>query len=83
MNELHRLVTRREAISAETVQILDKFLQMAKRGEIVSAMIVGLGPDGTAHHEGSASDQQVTMLGAVSRLLHRMQINADMAESPL
>lgn len=50
---------------------------MAKRGEITAIAVAAVEPGGTVVHQASASDQQVLLLGAVTRLLHRMQINAD------
>lgn len=74
---IHQLVTRPAAISAEVVAVLEDYLQMAKRGEITAIAVAAVEPGGTVVHQASASDQQVLLLGAVTRLLHRMQINAD------
>jgi hypothetical protein len=81
MSEVARLVTRREEISKETVSILEDFLEMAKRGEIVAVAVCAITPDGAATHQASATDHQITLLGGVCRLLHRMHINADNATS--
>jgi hypothetical protein len=81
MTQIHQLVTRGEKISEETLAILEDYLEMAKRGEIVAVAVCAVCPDGTATHQAGANDYQVTLLGAVSRLLHRMQISADSVTS--
>ena len=81
MTEIHRLVTRRETISKETVAVLEDYLEMAKRGEIVAVAVCGVMPDGAVTHQASSTDHQITLLGGVSRLLHRMQMNADSVTS--
>ena len=74
---VHQLVTRPAKISAEAVALLEQFLQMAKQGDITAVAVAAVERDGGAVHEASASDQQMLLLGSVTRLLHRMQINAD------
>jgi hypothetical protein len=74
---VHKLITRPAAISAETVELLESFLQMAKKGEITAVALASVQPDGTGVHEATSSDQQLLLLGSVTRLLHRMHINAD------
>jgi hypothetical protein len=81
MTQIHQLVTRREEISKETVGILEDYLEMAKRGEIIAVAICAIAPDGAATHQASANDHQITLLGAVGRLLHRMNTNADSVTS--
>jgi hypothetical protein len=81
MTEIHQLVTRREEISKEAVSILEDYLEMAKRGEIVALAVCAIAPDGAAMHQASSNDNQVTLLGAVGRLLHRMHIVADSVTS--
>lgn len=74
---VHQLVTRPQTISAEVVDLLERYLQLAKQGDIVMVAVAAVEPGGAAVHEASASDQHMLLLGAVTRLLHRMHINAD------
>jgi hypothetical protein len=76
---VHQLVTRPAAISTEVVTILEDYLQMAKQGEITAIAIAAVELSGAAVHQASSSDHQMQLLGAVTRLLHRMHINADEA----
>ncbi len=73
------LVTRQQKINQDVVNTLKHYLAMAERGDLICVAIAGVMPDGSGVHEASASDEQVTLLGAVTRLLHRMQINANIA----
>jgi len=77
MNIPIRLVTRAQQHNEDTVAILEDFLRMAKSGEIIAVAVVGLEPSGASQSQSSATDKIVTLIGAVSRLLHRMHINAD------
>ncbi len=77
MGQIHRLVTHQEEISKETVAILEDYLEMAKQGQLIAVAICGLSPDKSATHQASSTDHQITLLGGVARLLHRMHINAD------
>jgi len=72
-----KLVTRAETISQETVEILKDYLACAERGELTAVAICALRVDNSAVHQASTTDNQVALLGAVTRLLHRMQLNAD------
>lgn len=74
---IHQLVTRHEEISREVVSILEDYLEMAKQGEITSVAIAAVLSDGAVMHQASTTDQQPILLGAVTRLLHRMNLNAD------
>lgn len=75
--QIHKLVTRQNEISKETIGILEDYLEMAKRGEIIAIAVCGVMSDGAVTHQSSSSDNQMTLLGGVGRLLHRMHINAD------
>jgi ribonuclease PH len=81
MTQIHRLVTRREEISKEAVEILEDYLEMAKRGEIIAVAICAVLSDGGATHQASSTDHQITLLGAVGRLLHRMHVSSDSVTS--
>jgi hypothetical protein len=83
VSDVARLVTRSEKISEETVAILEDYLEMAKRGEISAVAVCGLCPDGCVTHQASETDQAMMLIGGVSRLLHRMHMNADKATSSL
>lgn len=80
---LHQLVTRRAAISAEVVGMLEDYLAQARRGEIVEVALVGIMPDGAIISTASRSEKQVVLIGGVARLMHRMQLNADGDEHEL
>lgn len=56
----------------ETVAILREYLEMAERGEIVVAAVVGIEPNGASRTQCSASDHFQGLLGAISILQHRM-----------
>ncbi len=72
-----KLITRNEKISQEVIGILRDYLGRAERGELIAIAVCALEPDNTAVHQASSCDNQITLLGAVTRLLHRMQVNAD------
>jgi hypothetical protein len=76
-SKMLKLVTRPEKISAEAVDMLEHYLQRAKNGEITAVAIVAIEPNGSATHQATSSDHWVALLGAVTRLLHRMQLHAD------
>ena len=71
------LVTRNQKLSQETVDILRDYLAMAERGDIVAVAICALEPNNSAIHQASSCDNQVLLVGAITRLLHRMHLNAD------
>lgn len=77
MTQIHKLVTRQNEISKEAVAILEDYLEMAKCGTINAVAICGVMNDGAVTHQASSTDQQLILLGGVTRLLHRMQLNAD------
>jgi hypothetical protein len=77
MAQLHTLVTRKDEISEEAIAILKDYLAMAERGEILAVAVCGAMPNGGVTHQASSTDQQMVLLGGVTRLLHRMNINAD------
>jgi hypothetical protein len=72
-----KLVTHRDELAVEVVEILERWLQKAKNGQLTSVAIVGLEPDGSACHERSGTAQHIALIGAVARLLHRMHEAAD------
>jgi len=77
MTEPVQLITRPSSQNQETVDMLKDYLRMAEAGEIIGIAVVGLCPDGAVNHRASSTDRQMTMIGGVSRLLHRMHLNAD------
>lgn len=69
--------TRKAECNAETVKLLEQWLDKARAGEIVSVAFAAVGPDGSAYTEVTSSIMFVTLLGAVGRLWHQLNLVGD------
>lgn len=72
MAEVVKLKTYAAQANESAVRVLEEWLEMAKRGEIIAVAIAGLTADRAAMTHISATDPFVALAGAVSILQHRM-----------
>lgn len=69
------LKTRPAAINEDVIARLEGILAEARDGKIVAVAIAGVEFDGTIISSWSESDRFGSLLGAVARLLHRLNAN--------
>lgn len=75
MSNLIELKTRPAVISDTVIARLEEVLADARAGKIVSVAIAGVEADGTIVSAWSETDDFGRLLGAVSRLEHRINVN--------
>lgn len=75
MKQQRILQLARKTVSLETVDILEKYLMLAQRGEIVGVAITAMcGSDQIYSITGMAKSYPLISLGAISHL-HRIALN--------
>ena len=77
MPEIVKLVTERDRIKEDAVNQLEKTLEMARNGEIIAVAIAMVDKEGRGNYRWSEGDQSTTMVGAVTRLLHALNLTLD------
>ena len=77
MPEIVKLVTERDRIKEDVVNQLEKTLEMARNGEIIAVAIAMVDKEGRGNYRWSEGDQSTTMVGAVTRLLHALNLTLD------
>lgn len=77
MPEIVKLVTERNRIKEDVVHQLEKALEMARSGEVVAVAIAMVDKEGRGNYRWSEGDQSTTMVGAVTRLLHALNLTLD------
>lgn len=77
MSEIVKLVTERDRIKEDVVHQLEKALEMARSGEVVAVAIAMVDKEGRGNYRWSDGDMSTTMVGAVQRLQHMLNITLD------
>lgn len=77
MAEIVKLVPERERIKADVIDNLEKALEMARKGEITAVAIAMVDKEGRGNYRWSEGDQATTMVGAVQRMQHRLNLAVD------
>lgn len=77
MSEIVKLVTERDRIKEDVVKQLEKALEMARSGEVVAVAIAMVDKEGRGNYRWSDGDMSTTMVGAVQRLQHMLNITLD------
>lgn len=75
MSNLVELKTRPASINGDVIARLEGILADAREGKIVAVAIAGVERDGTIISSWAESDHFGALLGAISRLQHRININ--------
>ena len=77
MPEIVKLVTERDRIKEDVVNQLEKTLEMARNGEIIAVAIAMVDKEGRGNYRWSEGDMATTMVGAVQRMQHMLNITID------
>ena len=77
MAEIVKLVPEREHIKQDVIDNLEKALEMARKGEIIAVAIAMVDREGRGNYRWSEGDQATTMVGAVHRMLHVLNLTID------
>lgn len=77
MVEIVKLVPERERIRQDVIDSLEKTLEMARNGEITAVAIAMVDKEGRGNYRWSEGDQATTMVGAVQRMQHRLNLAVD------
>lgn len=77
MSEIVKLVTERDRIKEDVVHQLEKALEMARSGEVVAVAIAMVDKEGRGNYRWSEGDQSTTMVGAVQRMQHMLNLTLD------
>ena len=77
MPEIVKLVTERDRIKEDVVHQLEKALEMARSGEVVAVAIAMVDKEGRGNYRWSDGDMATTMVGAVQRMQHMLNLAVD------
>lgn len=77
MPEIVKLVTERDRIKEDVVKQLEVALEMARNGEIVAVAIAMVDKEGRGNYRWSEGDMATTMVGAVQRMQHMLNLTVD------
>lgn len=77
MVEIVKLVTERDRIKEDVVNQLEKALEQAREGNVVAVAIAMIDREGRGNYRWSEGDMATTMVGAVQRLQHMLNITLD------
>ncbi len=77
MPEIVKLVTERDRIKEDVVNQLEKALEMARSGEVVAVAIAMVDKEGRGNYRWSEGDMATTMVGAVQRMQHMLNLAVD------
>lgn len=66
------LVTKPQKTNAEVIEVLENWLDRAKRGEIVEIALSGIADTGEIHSFNSSSNDAAALLGAVVYTQYRL-----------
>lgn len=75
MSNLVELKTRPASINEDVIARLEGILADAREGKIVAVAIAGVEIDGSIVCSWSDSDRFGSLLGAIARLQHRLNVN--------
>lgn len=77
MPEIVKLVTERDRIKEDVVKQLEKALELAREGNIVAVAIAMVDKEGRGNYRWSEGDMATTMVGAVQRMQHMLNLAVD------
>ena len=77
MVEIVKLVPERERIRQDVIDSLEKTLEMARSGEVVAVAIAMVDKEGRGNYRWSEGDMATTMVGAVQRMQHMLNLTLD------
>lgn len=77
MPEIVKLVTERDRIKEDVVKQLEKVLELARNGDIVAVAIAMVDKEGRGNYRWSEGDMATTMVGAVQRMQHMLNVTLD------
>ena len=77
MVEIVKLVPERERIRQNVIDTLEKTLEMARNGEIIAVAVAMVDKEFRGNYRWSEGDQATTMVGAVTRMLHMLNLTID------
>lgn len=77
MPEIVKLVTERDRIKEDVVKQLEKALELAREGNIVAVAIAMIDREGRGNYRWSEGDMATTMVGAVQRMQHMLNLAVD------
>lgn len=77
MPEIVKLVTERDRIKEDVVHQLEKALEMAREGNVVAVAIAMVDKEGRGNYRWSEGDMATTMVGAVQRMQHMLNLAVD------
>ena len=75
--EIVKLVTERDRIKEDVVKQLEKALELAREGNIVAVAIAMVDKEGRGNYRWSEGDMATTMVGAVQRMQHMLNLAVD------
>jgi len=75
------LTTRRTIVNQEAIEVLERWLEAARNGEIIGVVIAGEMSDGGVRTEYTQTDNWPVMIGSLtilqSRMLHKSNTASD------
>lgn len=77
MGDLVALQTRPEKVAASVIERLEEVLAEARAGHVESVAVAVVNTDGTTSSCWSMTDNFPSLLGAVARLAHKLNVNQD------
>lgn len=77
MSNVVEIKTRPAEVHESVVERIEEVLARAQKGEIVAIAIAGVNLDGAISCAWSETDDFGKLVGSVSRLLHRLNVNQD------
>ena len=77
MPEIVKLVTERDRIKEDVVKQLEKALELAREGNVVAVAIAMVDKEGRGNYRWSEGDMATTMVGAVQRMQHMLNLAVD------
>jgi len=75
--EIVKLVTERDRIKEDVVNQLEKALEQAREGNVVAVAIAMVDKEGRGNYRWSEGDMATTMVGAVQRMQHMLNLAVD------
>jgi len=75
--EIVKLVTERDRIKEDVVKQLEKALELAREGNVVAVAIAMVDKEGRGNYRWSEGDMATTMVGAVQRMQHMLNLAVD------
>lgn len=81
MGDVVRLVTRQDVINQEAIKLLERVLEEARSGAVVEVAVATVYRTGAFSTGHTPTDDAARMLGACTRLVHRLCKRCDEREA--